>query len=349
MKLIRAMNHRLVILAGLILLLSACQPAAPVIPTATVTPTSTATETLTPTPTNLPTFTPEPGWYQSLDPSLQVLKYSYAQVTNSKARVYSTMADAEANTGNFGSLPKYPAYVAYTTSRDSGGHMYYLTNYGWMKGEDLQGLTPSTFSGILLTREVTFRFGWVLANTESINSAGSIMRAYHRYQVIYEVPSSLPKAGYIAVGADEWLPASAVALVGPAVPADAGAYTCRFIYVNLASQILSVYNDCKLVFATLISSGQQSWTFEGRFAILYKVEYQSITPPAESTSEYYIEGVPYFMSYAGDFGFHAAYWHDSFGSPASHGCINLSPADGRWLYDWSGMGERVIISAGTAN
>jgi len=52
----------------------------------------------------------------------------------------------------------------------------------------------------------------------------------------------------------------------------------------------------------------------------------------ESTSEYYIEGVPYFMTYAGNFGFHGAYWHDNFGIPASHGCINLSPADAKWLY-----------------
>jgi lipoprotein-anchoring transpeptidase ErfK/SrfK len=110
-----------------------------------------------------------------------------------------------------------------------------------------------------------------------------------------------------------------------------------------------VYDACKLVFATLISSGQQSWTFEGKFAILYKVEYSSITPPAESTSEYYIEGVPYFMTYSGNFGFHVAYWHDAFGAPASHGCINLAPADGKWLFDWAGTGERVIISAGSSN
>jgi hypothetical protein len=32
---------------------------------------------------------------------------------------------------------------------------------------------------------------------------------------------------------------------------------------------------------------------------------------------------------------HASYWHDKFGIPRSHGCINLSPADARWLYFWS--------------
>jgi lipoprotein-anchoring transpeptidase ErfK/SrfK len=164
---------------------------------------------------------------------------------------------------------------------------------------------------------------------------------------VYEVPAVTENPGYIAIGADEWLPEELVALVNPQIPVDAGANTCRFIYANLAEQTLIVYNNCTLVFATLISSGANSWTFEGRFTIQNKnPPYSSITPPAESTSEYYIEGVPYFMSYALNFGFHGAYWHDNFGTAASHGCINLSPADAKWLYDWAGLGERVIISAG---
>jgi lipoprotein-anchoring transpeptidase ErfK/SrfK len=109
---------------------------------------------------------------------------------------------------------------------------------------------------------------------------------------------------------------------------------------------LTVYNNCKLMFATLVSSGANSWTFEGRFSIQYKVPFSTIVPPPTSTSDYYIEGVPYFMTYAQNFGFHGAYWHDNFGTAASHGCINLSPADAKWLYDWTGEGTRVIISAG---
>ena len=341
------------LLIAFALLLSACGAAAtPVATTApTVTPTGTpiptATETPIPTQTLLPTFTPQAPWYQQLDPAMGVLKYKYANVVNAKARVYASFQDAVGKTGNYGHLPNYPAYVAYITSQaGSDGQTYYLVNYGWMNGGDLQLLTPSVFTGLLLTREVTFRFGWVLAETQSVNAAGATVQTYQRYQVVHEVPAAEQKPGYIAIGADEWLPESAVALVNPAVPAEAGPDTCRFIYANLATQTLSVYDKCKVVFSTLISSGKNSWTFEGRFAILYKVDYSSITPPASSTSDYYIEGVPYFMTYAGNFGFHAAYWHDAFGSAASHGCINLAPADAKWLYDWAGLGERVIISAG---
>ena len=342
-------RHSVVLLA-LSLFLSACQPASTPAstPTETATPPAAATASATLPPTQTPTLTPtpEPAWYQPLDPSLGVLKYSYAQVNNPKAKVYISLQDAAAKTGNFGTLPNYPAYVAYTTSEQRDGRTFYKVTYGWMDGEDLQPLTPSTFSGIQLRREVPFRFGWVLADTQSANAAGTPIQAYTRYQIVHEVPAVTQNPGFIAIGADEWLAEDQLALVSPQVPADAGENTCRFIYANLAEQTLSVYDNCKLVFATLISSGANSWTFEGRFAILNKVEYSSITPPATSTSEYYIEGVPYFMSYAGNFGFHGAYWHDNFGTAASHGCINLSPTDAKWLYDWSGLGERVIISAG---
>ncbi|MGA2503854.1 MAG: L,D-transpeptidase family protein [Anaerolineales bacterium] len=335
----------------LALILASCTPAPTPAstPTATASPlpplTPTASFTPSPTPTIIPT--PEPAWFTPLDPGLGKLKFQYAEVVNDRARVYVTFQDAVAKNGNFGHLPEYPAYVAYSTSRTSDdGRTFFQTQYGWMDGADLQALTPSAFTGILLTREVTFRFGWVLADSTSVNAAGTSIKAYTRYQLVHEVPAVTQNPGYIAVGADEWLPEQQVALVDPQVPADAGAGACRFIYVNLARETLTVYNNCKLEFATLVSSGKNSWTFEGQFAILYKVEYSSIQPPATSTSEYYIEGVPYFMTYAGNFGFHGAYWQDSFGTAASHGCINLSPTDAKWLYDWAGIGERVIISAG---
>jgi lipoprotein-anchoring transpeptidase ErfK/SrfK len=335
-----------------VLLLVSCQATPPTAPSPTETSTPIASQAVTAsaTPTQTPTITPtpEPAWYQALDPSMGTLKYQYAEVVNTRAKIYASLEDAVGKTGNYGSLPKLPAYVAYTTRETRDGHPYYFlpVNYGWMDGADLQMLAPSSFTGIRLTRDVTFRFGWVLSETQSVNGAGDPIRTYKRYQLVHDASTNVEKPGYIPIGVDEWLPEGAVALVSPTVPADAGPTTCRFIYANLNTQTLSVFDNCKLVFATLISSGKNSWTFEGRFAILYKVDYSSITPPEWSTSEYYIQGVPYFMSYSGDFGFHGAYWHDNFGMAASHGCINLAPSDARWLYDWAGIGERVIISAG---
>ncbi len=345
--------NRYVFLAILVLLMTSCQ-AAPV-PTPTPAPTSSPTVTITPTSTPVPTststplpsLTPEPGWYQIVTPALGKLKYQYAEVINDHAKVFASFNDAVANDANYGRLPNYPAYVAYTTSRmGENGSTYYLINYGWMLAEDLRPLTPSTFSGLIITREIPFRFGWVLKDTDSVHMNSDAFRAYKRFDVVVEVPATIQKNGFIAIGNDEWLPQEAVALVDPKVPVEAGPNTCRFIYGNLSTETLSVYQDCKLVFATLIASGKNSWTFTGRFAILNKWDYLTINSPDWSASDYYMEGIPYFMSYAGDFGFHGNYWNDDFGSAESHGCINLSPADAKWLYDWAGLGERVIISKG---
>jgi hypothetical protein len=31
---------------------------------------------------------------------------------------------------------------------------------------------------------------------------------------------------------------------------------------------------------------------------------------------------------------HSAFWHDSFGHPHSHGCVNLAPRDAKWLFEF---------------
>jgi len=50
---------------------------------------------------------------------------------------------------------------------------------------------------------------------------------------------------------------------------------------------------------------------------------------------YFLEDVPWTMYFNRDFALHAAYWHDGFGFQHSHGCVNLSPQDARWLFEWT--------------
>ena len=50
---------------------------------------------------------------------------------------------------------------------------------------------------------------------------------------------------------------------------------------------------------------------------------------------YALQDVPWIMYFNRDVGLHAAYWHDRFGYPSSHGCVNLSPPDAKWLFDWA--------------
>jgi lipoprotein-anchoring transpeptidase ErfK/SrfK len=339
--------------AILVCYLAACtaSPTATPAPAATRPPTQTQTASPNPSPTPTVTLTPEAAWYEQIDPSYAVMEYRYGLVENPDARRYVSLEDAVNQTGNFDTLHIIPAYVAIVGEESRDGHTYYQFNYGWMEAANVQLLTSSSLRGILLTREVDFRFGWVLRDIQSVNAAGTPIQAYSRYQIVHEVPAVTENPGYIAVGPDEWLPDEAVALTRSQVPEDVGADTCHFIfiYVDLAEQTLRVYHKCELVFATLVSTGKQAgWTYPGRFSIQTWVPHIQLTAPVGSTSVYYQEAVPNFMSYYGDLGFHGAYWHDDFGTPVSHGCVNLSPADAKWLYDWTEMwmGAAVIISQG---
>lgn len=57
---------------------------------------------------------------------------------------------------------------------------------------------------------------------------------------------------------------------------------------------------------------------------------------------YYLPNVPWVMFFYNDqvakmrgFSFHGTYWHDNFGTPMSHGCINMRSEEAKMLYDWA--------------
>jgi lipoprotein-anchoring transpeptidase ErfK/SrfK len=51
--------------------------------------------------------------------------------------------------------------------------------------------------------------------------------------------------------------------------------------------------------------------------------------------EFELQDIPYVQYFEGGYALHAAYWHDDFGKPRSHGCINLAPEDARRLFFWT--------------
>jgi len=51
---------------------------------------------------------------------------------------------------------------------------------------------------------------------------------------------------------------------------------------------------------------------------------------------YSIEDVPFVQYYFRSFALHAAFWHSNFGVQMSHGCVNLSPLDAKWLFFFTG-------------
>lgn len=86
------------------------------------------------------------------------------------------------------------------------------------------------------------------------------------------------------------------------------------------------------VYWALISTGTR-WTptVTGRYHIYMKVRSQAMSGPG-----YYLPNVPYVMFFYKAYSLHGTYWHNNFGQPMSHGCVNLRTEDAKWLYEWSG-------------
>jgi len=105
----------------------------------------------------------------------------------------------------------------------------------------------------------------------------------------------------------------------------------KWIEVNLTEQSLAAYEGTTLVFTATISSGKgHTPTKVGKFRIQHKIESQLMTGPG-----YYLPNVPHVMYFVYRFALHGAYWHDKWGTPTSHGCVNLRLEDAEWLYEWS--------------
>jgi hypothetical protein len=118
----------------------------------------------------------------------------------------------------------------------------------------------------------------------------------------------------------------------------------KWIDVDLASQSLVAYVGARPVYVTLISSGRSSpdpldptrdfKTPNGTFRITSKHLSATMDGDHAVDGPYSIEDVPYVMYFQLAYALHAAFWHNAFGRPRSHGCINLAPDDARWLFSW---------------
>lgn len=106
----------------------------------------------------------------------------------------------------------------------------------------------------------------------------------------------------------------------------------RWIRVDLSEQIVVAYEGDQPVRAFVISSGlPRTPTVTGTFRIRTKVRQQVM-----SGEGYYLPNVQWVQYFYADYGFHGTYWHSNFGNPMSRGCINMTNADAKWLFDWAG-------------
>jgi lipoprotein-anchoring transpeptidase ErfK/SrfK len=113
----------------------------------------------------------------------------------------------------------------------------------------------------------------------------------------------------------------------------------RWIQISLSKQRLIAWEGNKVVYGAKISSGKKSTpTRIGTFKIQSKLRSTRM-----QGRNYDVSNVPHAMFYEGNYGIHGAYWHKRFGTPVSHGCVNLAPKHAQWLFKWASLGTPVVI------
>jgi hypothetical protein len=123
-------------------------------------------------------------------------------------------------------------------------------------------------------------------------------------------------------------------------------YKGRWVNINISQQIVTAYEDGKPVMVTLTSTGTKKDPTElGVWKIYYRLPKQDMKGGNLASNDYYfLKDVPYpqYFHTSGE-GLHGTYWHDNFGRPMSHGCVNLSTPMSEWFYGWAKVGTIVYV------
>ena len=146
------------------------------------------------------------------------------------------------------------------------------------------------------------------------------------------VPSSLTQSASVSFP-----------ILGESTLIESGSTEQKTIYIDLTAQKLYAHQGDKIVFEMPISSGKWGQTPTGEFLVWSKLKFTRMKGGNKELGTYYnLPNVPYTMFFESKdvprtrgFGIHGAYWHNNFGHPMSHGCVNLAPTDAEKLYYWA--------------
>jgi hypothetical protein len=197
---------------------------------------------------------------------------------------------------------------------------------------------------------LTLPIGYVMSSKHRayrVNERGRLRRAgkpgyHHRFKIIGEAEIR---------GTEYWVGADGLhyrkrdtTRIDAREPPDEVGPEEKWLDIDLATQSLVAYEGSQPVFATLVSTGRvkdpddplrNHTTPTGSFRITSKHLTATMDGDHAIDGPYSIEDVPYVMYFQLAYALHSAFWHNTFGRPRSHGCINLAPKDARFIFNWT--------------
>jgi hypothetical protein len=287
--------------------------------------------------------------YPIISESFGETEVNYFRANDDNNVFFYSYESALANSGAAGSLYEGYTFAAYTKMVETSGKRYFQLSDGrWMRGSSVAYFAaPNRFLGVLPTEQPVRKFGWVLKDTPTLKEAGyyapktgNVIQRYSLVEVFEEQRIGL--SDWYMLAPDEWVHMTQVALVYPMEQPPKGVTNGRWIEINIFEQTLTAYENNKMIFATLITSGSsRTFTRPGLFKIHEKLETTSMAGELGKDDAYYLMDVPWAMYFDERRGLHAEFWHDHLGYKSSHGCVNMSFPDADWMFQWANMGEWV--------
>jgi lipoprotein-anchoring transpeptidase ErfK/SrfK len=105
----------------------------------------------------------------------------------------------------------------------------------------------------------------------------------------------------------------------------------KWIDIDISEQTLRAFEDGHLMMEVKVSTGpKQMPTVQGEYRILSKYRAIDMSGPG-----YYVSAVPHAMFFYQGYSIHGAYWHNKFGQPTGHGCVNMKLEDAKKLFEWA--------------
>ncbi|MEW6595276.1 MAG: L,D-transpeptidase [Thermodesulfobacteriota bacterium] len=274
-----------------------------------------------------------------------LLRIPYAMVTGSQeVPVYGAPGDDGRGKAPLRHLPA--GYVGVSLENPEplvvDGQGWYQINHGeYVRAEALEPVIPSSHQGIMVPPGMDRMFAWVLFSSKVSSAPGALTEEdalvlpERSLVYIYEMEEANGEKWY-HIGCGGWLPYRRLGLVIPRQRPEGVGPAERWLDVSLNEQTLVAYEGNRMFFATLISAGNSRFpTVQGLFRIYFKAQRKKMSGGVAGDDLYFLEDVLWQMYFHQGYALHASYWHDLFGLTTSHGCINLSPRDAQWLFQWT--------------
>lgn len=274
------------------------------------------------------------------------MPFDYFYVGTDGARAYSRLRSVDQGSPDQ-DLERGFA-VAIVEQRAFAGDLFGRTRHGmWIAMSDLVPVRAPTFHGEQLS-DGNLDVAWVVSdNAKALSKPAAQARTNRplvRFQLLHVLEQrDVNKTRFFRFDDTGWTSSKDVAKPSIAPRPDEVGPRERWIDIELSSQTLVAYEGDRPVFATIVSTGRgaQRTPFATPIGV-HRIWVKLIASTMdnlendEATEYYSIEDVPYVQYFSNAVGLHAAFWHNKFGRPRSHGCVNLAPRDAQWLFSFTG-------------